>query len=135
MSSQLGAQVLASGRAAFADLERSAVAGLLGHSHETGADYRFESDHGPLLAGLSFSRTPIAGTLGRDRADHSRPSAQTHGTPNDAALVFQCFEGIELLHVQTATASFTIVLRLESVHRLILAVLGPLYEKIYHPSG
>jgi transposase len=49
--------------------------------------------------------------------------------------VFQCFEGIELLHVQTATTSFIIVLRLESVHRLILALLGPLYEKIYNPSG
>ena len=49
--------------------------------------------------------------------------------------VFQCFEGIELLHVQTATTSLTIVLRLESVHRLILTLLGPLYEKIYIPSG
>jgi transposase len=49
--------------------------------------------------------------------------------------VFQCFEGIELLHVQTSTASLTIVLRLEAVHRLILALLGPLYEKIYNPSG
>jgi len=49
--------------------------------------------------------------------------------------VFQCFEGIESLHVQTSTASLTIVLRLEEVHRLILALLGPLYEKIYNPSG
>ncbi len=49
--------------------------------------------------------------------------------------VFQCFEGIELLHVQTATTSLVLVLRLESVHRLILALLGPLYEKIYNPSG
>jgi transposase len=49
--------------------------------------------------------------------------------------VFQCFEGIELLHVQTSTASLTIVLRLESLHRQILALLGPLYEKIYNPSG
>jgi transposase len=49
--------------------------------------------------------------------------------------VFQCFEGIELLHVQTATTSLTIVLRLESVHQLILALLGPLYEKIYNPPG
>ncbi len=48
--------------------------------------------------------------------------------------VFQCFEGIELLHVQTATTSLTIVLRLEPVHRLILTLLGPLYEKIYNPS-
>jgi transposase len=49
--------------------------------------------------------------------------------------VFQCFEGIDLFHVQTSTTSLTIVLRLESVHRLILALLGPLYEKIYNPSG
>ena len=48
---------------------------------------------------------------------------------------FQCFEGIELLHVQTATNSLIMVLRLEPVHRLILALLGPLYEKIYIPSG
>jgi hypothetical protein len=40
-----------------------------------------------------------------------------------------------MLHVQTSTTSLTIALRLESVHRLILALLGPLYEKIYHPSG
>ncbi len=49
--------------------------------------------------------------------------------------VFQCFDGIELLHVQTSTASLTIVLGLEAVHRLIVALLGPLYEKIYNPSG
>ena len=49
--------------------------------------------------------------------------------------VFQCFEGIELLHVQHEAASLIIVLRLQPVHRLILALLGPLYEQIYHPSG
>jgi transposase len=49
--------------------------------------------------------------------------------------VCQCFEGIELLHVQTSTTSLTIFLRFESVHLLILALLGPLNEKIYHPSG
>ena len=49
--------------------------------------------------------------------------------------VFQCFEGIELLHVQTTTTSLLLVLRLQPVHRLILTLLGPLYEKIYHPSG
>lgn len=48
--------------------------------------------------------------------------------------VFQCFEGIELLHVQTATASFVLVLRLQPVHRLILQLLGQPYEKIYNPS-
>lgn len=49
--------------------------------------------------------------------------------------VFQCFEGIELLHVQTAATSLVLVLRLQPVHRLILTLLGPLYEKIYDPSG
>ncbi len=49
--------------------------------------------------------------------------------------IFQCFEGIELLHVQTDAASLTVVLRLQPLHRLILALLGPLYEHIYNPSG
>jgi transposase len=45
----------AGSNAAFADLERSALPGLLGHSLETGAHHCLESDHGPVLAGLSFS--------------------------------------------------------------------------------
>jgi transposase len=49
--------------------------------------------------------------------------------------VFQCFEGVELLHVQTASTSLTVVLRLQPVHRLILALLGPLYEQLYQASG
>ena len=49
--------------------------------------------------------------------------------------VFQCFEDIELLHVQTAATSLVLVLRLQPVHRLILYLLGPLYENIYNPSG
>ena len=49
--------------------------------------------------------------------------------------VFQCFEGIELLHVQTAAISLVLVLRLQPVHQLILHLLGPLYEKIYNLSG
>ncbi len=49
--------------------------------------------------------------------------------------VFQCFEGIELLHVQTTATSFVLVLRLQPVHCLILRLLGPLYENIYHLCG
>jgi transposase len=49
--------------------------------------------------------------------------------------VFQCFEGIELLHVQTPATSLVLVLRLQPVHDLILQLLGPLYQKIYHPSS
>ena len=49
--------------------------------------------------------------------------------------VFQCFEGIELLHVQTTTTSLILILRLQPVHQLILRLLGPPYEKIYNPSS
>ena len=49
--------------------------------------------------------------------------------------VFQCFEGIELLQVQRAGASRLLVLRLQPVHRLILHLLGPLYEQFYLLSG
>ena len=49
--------------------------------------------------------------------------------------VFQSFEGIELLHVQTAATSLSLILGLQAVHRLILQLLGPLYEHIYTPSG
>jgi transposase len=49
--------------------------------------------------------------------------------------IFQCFEGIELLHVQTPTTSRILVLRLQPLHRLILHLLGPLYEKFYLLSG
>jgi transposase len=49
--------------------------------------------------------------------------------------VFQCFEGIELLHVQTAMTSRILVLRLQPLHCLILQLLGPPYEKFYFLSG
>ena len=49
--------------------------------------------------------------------------------------VFQCFEGIELLHVQTAATSLVLILRLQPVHQLVLHLLGPLYVKIYNPSS
>jgi len=49
--------------------------------------------------------------------------------------VFQCFEGIELLHIRTTTTSRILVLRLQPLHQLILQLLGPLYEKFYLLSG
>ena len=49
--------------------------------------------------------------------------------------VFQCFEGIELLHIQTATTSRVLVVRLQPLHRLILHLLGPPYEKFSVLSG
>jgi hypothetical protein len=67
---------------------RSAVSGLLGHSLETGAHHRFEFDYGPMLAGLSLSRSSTASTPDRDRADHSRSSRQADSTPDDALSSF-----------------------------------------------
>ncbi len=49
--------------------------------------------------------------------------------------VFQCFEGIELLHIHTHFASRTLVLRLQPAHQLILSLLGPRYEQIYLSSS
>ena len=49
--------------------------------------------------------------------------------------VFQCFEGIELLHIYTFSSSRTLVLRLQPIHQLILSLLGPLYEQMYLSSS
>jgi len=49
--------------------------------------------------------------------------------------VFQCFEGIELLHIHAFSPSRTLVLRLQPAHQLILSLLGPLYEKWYRSSS
>jgi transposase len=42
--------------------------------------------------------------------------------------IFQCFEGIDLLHVGAAT---TVVLRLTPLHEQVLALLGPRYLQMY----
>lgn len=49
--------------------------------------------------------------------------------------IFQCFEGIELLHLRSASETQLLVLRLQPMHRLVLALLGPPYEKIYTTSS
>lgn len=49
--------------------------------------------------------------------------------------VFQCFEGIDLLHIHVALGSQSLVLRLQPVHRLVLALLGPPYENLYNISS
>ena len=43
--------------------------------------------------------------------------------------IFQCFEGIELLHIHSPSQTQSLVLRLQPMHRLVLALLGPPYEK------
>ena len=49
--------------------------------------------------------------------------------------VFQCFEGIELLHIRSASGTQSLVLRLQPMHRLVLALLGLPFEKIYKISS
>jgi transposase len=50
--------------------------------------------------------------------------------------VFQCFEGIELLHIRHGPDARTtsLVLRLTPLHQQILALLGPTYEQFYTSS-
>jgi transposase len=49
--------------------------------------------------------------------------------------IFQCFEGIELLHIRSASGTQSLVLRLQPMHCLVLTLLGPPYEKIYKVSS
>lgn len=49
--------------------------------------------------------------------------------------VFQCFEGIELLHIQTQRQVTSLTLRLEPLHEQILALLGPPYQHLYGPAS
>jgi transposase len=45
--------------------------------------------------------------------------------------IFQCFEGIELLHVRIGSTLQTHVLRLQPLHHKILSLLGPAYLQFY----
>ena len=49
--------------------------------------------------------------------------------------VFQCFEGIELLHIRIGSTFQTRVLRLQPLHHKILRLLGPAYEHSYFLSS
>lgn len=50
--------------------------------------------------------------------------------------LFQCFEGLDVLHLVAAQGTRTTqVLRLTDLHRQILHLLGPMYEKCYFASG
>jgi transposase len=46
--------------------------------------------------------------------------------------IFQCFEGIDLLHLRQGLGrTTTLVLRLEPLHQQVLALLGPTYARFY----
>ncbi|HEY4387854.1 MAG TPA: IS1634 family transposase [Ktedonobacteraceae bacterium] len=48
--------------------------------------------------------------------------------------VFQCFEGIELLHIHVGSMTESVVLRLQPLHQQILSLLGPTYQQFYFSS-
>ena len=48
--------------------------------------------------------------------------------------VFQCFEGIDLLHSRPGQA-VTLVLRVQPIHQQVLALLGPAYEEFYRSTN
>jgi transposase len=48
--------------------------------------------------------------------------------------VFQCFEGIELLHIRIGSCWQTRILRLQPLHHQILRLLGPAYQQFYFLS-
>lgn len=45
--------------------------------------------------------------------------------------IFQCFEGIDLLHIRIGSRGQTQVLGLQSLHHRILRLLGPAYSQFY----
>jgi len=53
--------------------------------------------------------------------------------------VFQCFEGIELLHIrhgpEEQATTTSLILCLSPLHQQILALLGPTYEQCYASSN
>lgn len=50
--------------------------------------------------------------------------------------VFQCFEGIDLLHIRHGPGpAVALVLRLQPLHQQVLAFLGPSCEQFYKSSS
>ena len=45
--------------------------------------------------------------------------------------IFQCFEGIDLLHIRIGSRWQTQVLGLQALHQQILRLLGPAYSQFY----
>ena len=45
--------------------------------------------------------------------------------------IFQCFEGIDLLHIRIGSRWQTQILGLKAFHQQILRLLGPVYSQFY----
>ena len=48
--------------------------------------------------------------------------------------MFQCFEGIDLLHIRVGSRLQTQVLGLQALHQQVLRLLGPAYSQFYFLS-
>ena len=116
-------------------LERSVVSGLFRVPQKARAHRRAGLDHG-ALRGTVYRlaehrlRTRLAQTEQTLPDQLNRPTARP-----TMRWIFQCFEGIELLHIHSALGTQSLILRLQPMHRLVLALLGPPYEKIYKTSS
>jgi transposase len=65
------------------------------------------------------------------------PSQLQHPTDRPTMRwVFQCFEGIDLLHIRHGPEpALALVLRLQPLHQQVLALLGPSYEEFYKSTN
>ena len=119
----------------FRFLRISLVSGLLRVPQKARAHRRAGIDHG-ALRGTVYRlaehrlRTRLAETEQTVPDQLNRPTARP-----TMRWIFQCFEGIELLHIHSASEMQSLILRLQPLHRLVLAMLGPPYEKIYTISS
>jgi len=108
---------------------------MLGHGLQTAAPHGPQFHHGALRGTVfrlaqSRLRTHLAET------EQTIPD-QVHKPTSRPTMrwVFQCFEGIELLHVRTTTTLLVFVLGLQPVHQQILHLLGLIYEALSTSSG
>jgi transposase len=113
----------------------SLVAGLLRVPQKARAHRRAGVDQGALLGTVSRLaehrlRTRLAETEQTVPDQLNRPTARP-----PMRWILQCCEGIELLHIHSASEMQSLILRVQPLHRLVLAVLGPPYEKIYTISS
>jgi hypothetical protein len=84
-----------------------------------------------LVYRLLYGGAPVASAALSHRPD--RPNQLNQPAPRPTMRwIFQCFEGIDRLTVQTAVGLQMLVLHLTPLHEQVLTLLGPAYREIYH---
>jgi transposase len=76
-------------------------------------------------------RTQLAATGQTIRSQVNKPTDRP-----TMRWVFQCFEGVDLLHIRHSPGpAVAAVLQLQTVHQQVLALLGPAYEASYKSTN